>query len=130
MGAASAGSGLDAPVGMPRPSSARWWRVGSRNRQALRPGVGNRRYGCQPNAIGTGRRPVGITVAPIVSRASRAVTFSSTRCGNGNAGASTSMAAQPRGVAALVTIAAGWQIAAYQLGYGIAAFGAGALEHS
>jgi hypothetical protein len=38
--------------------------------------------------------------------------------------------AQPRGVAALVTIAAGWLIAAYQLGYGIAAFGAGALEHS
>jgi predicted MFS family arabinose efflux permease len=31
---------------------------------------------------------------------------------------------------ALVTIAAGWLIAAYQLGYGIAAFGAGALEHS
>jgi MFS family permease len=30
----------------------------------------------------------------------------------------------------LVTIAAGWLIAAYQLGYGIAAFGAGALEHS
>jgi MFS family permease len=29
----------------------------------------------------------------------------------------------------LVTIAAGWLIAAYQLGYGIAAFGAGALEH-
>ena len=28
----------------------------------------------------------------------------------------------------LVTIAAGWLIAAYQLGYGIAAFGAGALE--
>ena len=32
--------------------------------------------------------------------------------------------AQPRGVAALVTIGAGWLI------YGIAAFGAGALEHS
>lgn len=30
----------------------------------------------------------------------------------------------------LVTIAAGWLIAAYQLGYGIAAFGAGALERS
>jgi MFS family permease len=30
----------------------------------------------------------------------------------------------------LVTIAAGWLIAAYQLGYGIAAFGAGALEHT
>lgn len=29
-----------------------------------------------------------------------------------------------------VTIAAGWLIAAYQVGYGIAAFGAGALEHS
>jgi MFS family permease len=29
----------------------------------------------------------------------------------------------------LVTIAAGWLIAAYQLGYGVAAFGAGALEH-
>jgi hypothetical protein len=28
----------------------------------------------------------------------------------------------------LVTIAAGWLIASYQLGYGIAAFGAGALE--
>jgi MFS family permease len=30
----------------------------------------------------------------------------------------------------LVTTAAGWLIASYQLGYGIAAFGAGALEHS
>jgi len=30
----------------------------------------------------------------------------------------------------LVTIAAGWLIAAYQLGYGIAAFGAEALERS
>jgi MFS family permease len=29
----------------------------------------------------------------------------------------------------IVTLAAGWLIAAYQLGYGIAAFGAGALEH-
>jgi hypothetical protein len=28
----------------------------------------------------------------------------------------------------LVTVAAAWLIAAYQLGYGIAAFGAGALE--
>jgi MFS transporter, FHS family, glucose/mannose:H+ symporter len=30
----------------------------------------------------------------------------------------------------LVTTAAGWLIASYQLGYGIAAFGAGVLEHS
>jgi hypothetical protein len=98
IGAASAGSGVDPPVGMPRASNSRWWRGGSRNRQLLRRVDGNRKYGCQPKATGTGRRPVGMTVVSTFNRVSAAVTLSSMRWGNGNAGASTSIAAWSQAV--------------------------------
>ena len=67
IGSASRGSACSAPVGMPRSSSVRWVRAGSRRCQRRRGVPGSRRYGCQPKATGTARRPVGTTVVSSAS---------------------------------------------------------------
>ena len=55
--------------------------------------AGSGRYGCQPNATGTRRRPVG-TIVVLTSRpALRDADCTPSRCGNGKRGESTSIAA-------------------------------------
>ena len=81
---------------MPRSSRARWV-AGQPQAPALRGVPGSRRYGCHPKATGTARRPVGTSVVSTVSCRSRRRCVTSMRCGNGNAGLSTSIERGPRG---------------------------------
>ena len=82
---------------MPRSSSARCSRAGRRSDHRERGVPGTRRYGCHPHAAG--HLPVGGRArAWCRSRAGRraATIVSSSRCGNGNAGASTIVVAVRR----------------------------------
>ena len=89
---ASAGSAVACPVGMPSVVEREVVRrAGSRSRHRRRgvPGTGG--TGATRTRSAPAGRPVGTTWCAMSSSSSRAATATSMRCGNGNAGASTSM---------------------------------------